>query len=229
MRKLFYFTFITILFLACKQTGKQPEINLPTSKTSTKQIPETAQKIAKKYGIENWDKVSQIAFTFNVNRRKMPFQRSWVWHPKTGKVTMTTLKDTIKYNRNKIDSLSLKYDKAFINDKYWLLAPFNLVWDKGTSFSEKQKAVAPISKDTLSLLTITYNNDVGYTPGDAYDFYYDTNYLIKEWSFRKGNKKTPSLSTTWEENKTVKDIIFSTMRQDSTGYFKVFFTDISIK
>jgi len=142
---------------------------------------------------------------------------------------MTSVTDTIQYNRNSVDSLSLKFDKAFINDKYWLMTPFNLVSDTGITITEKNEAIAPISRDTLHLLTIIYSNEGGYTPGDAYDFFYNSEYEIKEWNFRKGNLNRPSLSTTWEENKEFEKITFSTMHKDETGLFKVFFTDISVK
>src|SRR5690606_24023375 len=116
-----------------------------------------------------------IAFTFNVDRNGKHSERSWIWKPKSQVIIFISSKDTIKYNRSRMDSVSMKTDAAFINDKYWMLAPFQLVWDKGMEFSEKENVVAPISKDTLSQLTIVYPNEGGYTPGDAYDFFYDSN------------------------------------------------------
>ena len=32
-----------------------------------------------------------------------------------------------------------------------------------------------------------YLSEGGYTPGDAYDIYFNEDYMIKEWTFRKGN------------------------------------------
>ncbi len=218
MQKLFILFFFTSLFISCKQ-----------KKEAEKHPLSTAEKIANHYGYQNWNDVSELHFTFNVLRGGNTFSRSWNWNKKTGDVKMTTATDTIQYNRNSIDSLSQKFDKAFINDKYWLMAPFNLVSDMGVSFSEKQDVIAPISKDTLQQLTISYGNEGGYTPGDAYDFFYNSDYEIKEWNFRKGNAKKTSLSTTWEKNKSFKNITFSTSHQDPTGLFRVFFTNISVQ
>ena len=95
-----------------------------------------------------------------------------------------------------MDSIAMKTDASFINDKYWLLAPFNFVWDDGVTFSEKKHVIAPISKDTLDQLTLVYSDEGGYTPGDAYDFYFGKDYIIKEWAFRKGNNSIPSLIST---------------------------------
>ncbi len=159
----------------------------------------------------------------------MNMARSWVWNPKTGDVKMTSAKDTIQYNRKSIDSLSQNADKAFINDKFWLLAPFNLVSDNGVTFTEKQGVSAPISGKKLNKLTALYSNDGGYTPGDAYDFYYNSDYEIKEWSFRKSNQEKPNLSTTWEGYETLNNITLSKTRNDSTGLFSIYFTDVSVK
>ncbi|MDC8000755.1 hypothetical protein POV26_06885 [Aequorivita todarodis] len=186
-------------------------------------------QIANTNGFQNWKDVSEIAFTFNVDRGKNHFDRSWVWSPKTGDVSMKSTKDTVNYNRAKMDSLIMKTDAAFINDKYWLLAPFQLVWDDGITVSEKEDAVAPISKDTLNQLTIVYGNEGGYTPGDAYDFFYDENFKIKEWNYRKGNAETPSMSTTWEDYENFNGIEIAKMHKDSTGNFKLYFTNISVK
>lgn len=189
----------------------------------------TAKKIALKNGYRHWTNVSELKFTFNVARGERQYARSWVWNPKTDEVLFQNEIDTIRYNRNRLDSLIQKTDAAFINDKYWLLAPFNLVWDEGTSFSEKHKVIAPISKDTLHQLTIVYGNEGGYTPGDAYDFFYTDDYTIREWIFRESNDSVPSMITTWEDYKTFGEITLATVHIDSAATFKVYFTNISIK
>ncbi|MGK0386344.1 MAG: hypothetical protein ACI849_000954, partial [Patiriisocius sp.] len=138
-------------------------------------------------------------------------------------------KDTITFNRNTLDSVTKQYDANFINDKYWLLAPFNLIWDEGTSFSEKKQQVAPISKDTLNMLTITYGKEGGYTPGDAYDLYYGADFLIREWVFRKGNAPEASMQTTWEDYQKFKGILISTSRKDPASKLELSFTNIQIQ
>jgi hypothetical protein len=226
MKNLSLILFITITLGAC-DTATKKETDTVSTNTKLNNNP-TAQKIAKKYGYDAWTKVNTIQFTFNVQRGGNTFSRSWDWNTKTNDVILKTKTDTLTFNHKKPDSLQVKADQAFINDKFWLLAPFNLVTDTGVTFSEQAVAIAPISKDTLSLLTVTYSNNGGYTPGDGYDFYYDQNYLIKEWSYRKSNAKEPSLSTTWENNKTINGVTFSTMHADSTGTFKLFFSDITL-
>jgi hypothetical protein len=188
------------------------------------------EAITKAYGIEHWEKVNEISFTFNVDRGDTHYERSFIWEPKTGKVTYIKGSDTLKYNhRNPKGEKEIAADQAFINDKYWLLAPFQLAWDSGITFSEVKKAKAPISNKKLKKLTITYPLQGGYTPGDAYDFYFDENFIIQEWVYREGNQDSPSMMNTWEDNKDVNGILLSTMHKNSSGDFKLYFTNISIK
>ena len=91
--------------------------------------------------------------------------------------------------------LKIKLDQRFINDKYWLLVPFQLVWDAGTTISNPIKEAAPISQLEMQKITLTYSKKGGYTPGDAYDIYYGNDFLIKEWVFRGGNNKKQYIIT----------------------------------
>ena len=228
MKKILFSILLISTFIACNNKKKSEEtknstpIEIKTELTSV-------EKITNKLGYQNWNDVSEISYTFNVKRGEMNMARSWVWNPKTDDVKMTSVQDTISYNRKAMDSLSKITDKAFINDKFWLLAPFNLVSDTGVNFTEKQGVSAPISGKKLNQLTAVYSNDGGYTPGDAYDFYYNSDFKIKEWSFRKGNQEKPNLSTTWEGYETFNNITLSKTRNDSIGFFSIYFTDISIK
>jgi len=232
MKKTILLFIVSITLLACKKTNDSTNIIEEETNLSSKDslnILTTPEVIANKNGLESWAAVSEINFTFNVDRGESHFERSWTWNPKSNQVIATSKTDTIHYNRNNLDSLLLSTDAAFINDKYWLLAPFNLVWDTGFNYSEKENIIAPISKDTLNKLTIVYNNEGGYTPGDAYDFYYGNDFIIREWTYRKGNDSLPSLITTWEDYQVFNELNIAKTHKDSTGNFKLYFTNISVK
>lgn len=229
-----HFASLFILFLLLGCTNGQKSSQNANSESTLAQSDSLQNKpightIANANGYENWNNISEIAFTFNVDRGANHFERSWSWKPKSNEVSLISEKDTTSYNRSQMDSLHLKTDAAFINDKYWLLAPFQLVWDKGIIMTEEQNALAPISKDTLHQLTIVYPDQGGYTPGDAYDFFYDENHKIREWNYRKSNAQTPTMSTTWEDYQSFNGIEIATTHRDSTGNFKLYFTNISVK
>ncbi len=187
-------------------------------------------QIADANGYENWNEVTEIAFTFNVDRDTTHFERSWVWRPKTNTITAISDTDTLTYNWSDMDSTAYKTNAGFINDKYWLLAPFQLVWDMGNiTTSHEKDATAPISKKQLQKLTIVYGNEGGYTPGDAYDLYFGEDLLITEWVFRESNQTEPSMITTWEDYMEVKGLKIAKMHRMSEGDFKLYFSGISVK
>ena len=221
-------TYLSILAIAlsifsCKNETKENIVKSPEKELTI------AEKIAEAHGFNNWSKVKELAFTFNVDAESNHFDRSFIWNPKTNQVTAITRKDTISYSRKKVDSLSLRADQGFINDKFWLLPAFQMVWDSGTTFSKSTKEIAPISKDSLNKITLTYSKDGGYTPGDAYDFFYDNNYLIKEWIFRQANSEKPSMITAFSDYKTVKGISFPTKSTKDGENWSLYFTDVKIK
>jgi hypothetical protein len=229
MKKSIYLVFISFALISCNNTKNSSGNNEEKQVISEEKL-STAEKIANANGFENWKEVSEIAFTFNVDRGENHFERSWIWKPKTDDVSLISSEGiTINHNRSSMDSLTMQTDAKFINDKYWLLAHFQIAWDEGTTFSEKEKVLAPISKDTLNQLTIVYGNVGGYTPGDAYDFFYDKNYKIKEWNFRQGNSEAVSMSTTWEDYENFNGLEIAKTHKDSTGNFKLYFTNISVK
>lgn len=230
MKHLVSILLLLLLIYGCKEVQKDgTQVELIPEHDKNKVL-NTAETIAYKNGFEAWKEVNQIDFKFNVAREgKTLGGRMWSWKPKTNEVTYFSEKDTVVFNRSKLDSITTPFDANFINDKYWLLAPFNLVWDEGTSFIEKQSQIAPISKDTLNMLTITYGKEGGYTPGDAYDLYYGDDFMIKEWVFRESNAKEATMQTTWEDYQNFNGILISKSHKDPASKLELFFTDLKVQ
>lgn len=202
----------------------------PTKKNIEEKPVSHLERLAKAHGIEHWKSVRKIHFTFNVDRDTTHFERSWIWEPKSNRVTQITQTDTISYLRSTSDSTLTGTDAAFINDKFWLLAPYQWVWDRN-SFKDTlvTDAAAPISGVKMDKITITYGSEGGYTPGDAYDFYIGKDSLVKEWVFRKGNNPEPSLITTWEDFKDYNGLKIGTSHQNKDGSFRLYFTGIEVQ
>ncbi|MBT8376527.1 MAG: hypothetical protein KJO22_06635 [Bacteroidia bacterium] len=220
MKIQFIIAIIALSLWSCKSDTKS---NTPATKTLS-----ITEKIAKAHGYDNWHKVARIDFTFNVDRDSSHYERHWSWRPSESSITMMSNTDTLTYNTTKIDSVSMQADRAFINDKFWLLIPFQLVWDKTITVAEVPDTVAPISKDTLDMITVTYPDKGGYTPGDAYDIYYDSEYLIREWVFRKGNASKPSLTNTFENYKEFNGITLATEHKQANVDWNLNFTNIDV-
>jgi len=219
--KIISIAFVLVI-TACKTEKKSPE----TQNTEKRTI---LEKIADAHGYQNWNNVEQIAFTFNVDRDSTHFERSWVWKPKANIVKSMTTKDTLVYHRRSMDSIALKVNAGFVNDRYWLLSPFNLIWD-ATNFEyiHDLQTIAPISKKPSQRLTIVYGKDGGYTPGDAYDFYFGDDYIIQEWVFRKANQPEPSMTTTWENYTEENGIKFAVDHKKDKENFNLYFSNIAV-
>ena len=189
-----------------------------------------AKKVASAYGIENYKNAKVITFTFNVKRDTTVTFRSWKWNVVDNIITMTTTKETVTYKRDTIQSAAMKsVDQKFINDQYWLIFPFHLIWDTGATLTTKDNQPSPISKKEQTVLTVQYNNKDGYTPGDAYDLYLDNKFMITEWSYRKGGAEKPSLSTTWQDMQTMKGLNIATNHKSADGKFGIYFTGVTVK
>jgi hypothetical protein len=220
MKKSFisFCTLLTLL-VSCKSEKKITPVKEDT----------ILEKVAKAHGYDEWNKVKEIRFTFNVDRDTAHFERSWIWNTKSQDVQGISNGDTVNYNRNAVDSLTTNADGAFINDKFWMLAPINILWDQNSlSYTFEETALAPISNDSLPKLTVVYGNEGGYTPGDAYDFYLGDDYKIKEWIFRRGNRPEPSSITTWEDYVSINGLNISRMHKNKEGNFSLYFTDVEV-
>lgn len=219
MKKLFLLSFL-IIFSACRQ---------PEEKKVPKKELTTAEKIANAHGYDNWSKVKTIAFRFGGKKEDPNSGRAWVWNPKTNAIKLTRNGEAIEYNRNSMDSLALNTDRAFINDKFWALIPFQLVWDEGITISASEKALSPVTQQALNKITITYSNEGGYTPGDAYDIYYDDTFIIREWSYRRQNTPEPSLSNTFENYQDFNGIKIALEHKKVEGDWNLLLRDIKVE
>ena len=218
---------ILILTLtACKEAVKETDLEVNSENIELT----TAESIAEAHGISDWKKVRELQFTFNVERGERGYGRTYIWNTQTDDITFISEGDTLQYNRKgDLDSLSLGADQRFINDSFWLISPFKLVQDEGTTISEGGKTLAPISNDSLNKITMTYGSEGGYTPGDAYDFYFDDNFMIKEWVYRRGNSPDPGLMTKWSDYSKLEGLKLATTHTDSAETWKLFFTDLAVK
>jgi len=97
-----------------------------------------AEQMAKTYGLDSFGQVEGIRYTFNAEFPGIKLSRTWEWNPKTDTVSYEG-KDKegkpvkVTYPRSQIgsqsDAIQNEIDPAFVNDQYWLLLPFHVVWD----------------------------------------------------------------------------------------------------
>lgn len=174
-------------------------------------------RVAKAYGFENIDGVKSIRYTWNVRVDSQTVRsRSWDWDLESGRVGYSDPDTSLTYHPSQKDSVLVEIDRRFINDKYWLLFPFQLAWDTGYRWESFPDQTAPISGYPCTKLTIVYGSEEGYTPGDAYDLYLDGDNIIKEWVFRRGNGAT-GRAMTWENERIFNGIKIAMDHKDQAG------------
>jgi hypothetical protein len=215
---------LIVILNACKGEKKESDASAEASEEQ-----DILKKVAYAHGFENWDKVRELHFTFNVDRDTSHFERSWVWKPGEGEVILMAGGDTISYNRQAVDSALAKHDASFINDKFWFLAPYQLMWDRQSfTYELSPDSAAPISGTPMQKLTIIYGDEGGYTPGDAYDFYLDDSNMVREWTFRRGNNPPPGSDATWEGYQDKGGLKIATEHLTGGGAAKLYFSGISV-
>ena len=139
-----------------------------------------AEKVANAYGFKNIKNVKSVSFTFNVRAKDKLVVRNWYWEPGADKVTykgkgedgkeITYSYVTGTIDRN--DTIKTFVDARFINDQYWLLFPFHLIWDKKAEITDAGTRSYPISKKESHCLIVKYPPSAGgYTPGDIFQLY----------------------------------------------------------
>jgi hypothetical protein len=221
MLKPIAITLLALIFIGCAGSTE-------TSVAEEQELSDL-ERIAKAHGVDNFANTNFLQYTFNVQRDTSISSRTWNWHPKTGEILAINKGDSIKFTQADVTEELKRTDHSFINDKYWLLFPFQLVWDAAITATNAGKQIAPISGSEMTKITIQYGNEGGYTPGDAYDIYVDDNWVIREWAFRRSGQEEPNLVTTWQDYVELRGMLIATNHLNKDGSFRLFFSDIEIK
>jgi len=204
--------------------------------------PPIVEQMAKAYGLDSFGKIERIRYTFNLDLPGLKLSRSWEWDAKTGDEVTYEGKDKagkpvkVTYRRSQLDSQSAlvkdEIDPAFVNDQYWLLFPFHVVWDASAKVEDAGMQKLPLGKGTAERVVVKYPAEGGYTPGDTWELYVGTDDRVREFIYRRGGPKKPSVViTTWASHKKAGPLLVS-MDHRGTADGKpvhVFFSDVSVK
>jgi hypothetical protein len=212
------------LLLACSTTDR------PTGAADIR------SDIAGAYGIDSFGQVDEIRYTFNLKRGEKQAKRSWIWWPKSDRVEYWPGGDQTKavpYSRSDLSGRSSdelkRVDAAFINDQYWLLFPFHLVWDRQTTVVDVGRQPMPIGGQSARKVVVTYPPKGGYTPGDVYELFIGPDNRLIQWVYRKGGSVEPTLVATWLDDRKVGPLTLALDRRGPNADFRVRFSDVAVK
>lgn len=206
--------------------------------------PPIVEQLAKTYGIDSYDQIEAIRYTFNLElpALNLTLSRTWTWEPKTGQVTYET-KDKdgkpvkVSYVRSQINTAPAnvkdEIEPAFVNDNYWFIFPFHVYWDTSAVVTDKGMQQLPLGKGSAKLVSVKYPAEVGgYTPGDTWDLFMGSDGRVKEFTYHRGGPKKPSLlSTTWAGYKKAGPLLVSTDHRGTADGkpARVFFSNVAVK
>lgn len=190
----------------------------------TSAAPERApilEQIAKTYGLDSYGQIEAIRYTWSGEVPGLfKISHSWVWEPKTNKVSYEG-KDKdgkpvkVSYIRTELssqpDAVKNEVDPAFINDNYWLLFPFHAYWDSSATVTDQGTHKLPAGAGSAKLVSVKYPNEGGYTPGDTWDLYVGKDTRVQQMVYHRGGPKKPSLVVaTWTGYKKAGPLLIST-------------------
>lgn len=234
---------VVVLGLTTSCTHTQPAVSQQNANTAaperTTKI--SAQELANAYGVNSFGQVEAIRYTWNAEFPGVKVSRSWMWEPKTGKVSYEG-KDKdgkpvkVTYNRSQLnsqpDNVKNEIEPAFVNDNYWLLFPLHAYWDKSATVTDQGAKPLPIGSGTANLVSVKYPSEGGYTPGDTWDLYVNKDNRVDQFIYHRGGSKKPSLvTTTWEGYKKVGPLLISTEHNGTAdgNQVRLFITDVGVK
>ena len=215
----------------------------PPTRVSAQQRPAIADQIAKTYGLDSFGQVEAIRYTFNIDLAalKLKLSRSWVWEPKTDRISYEG-KDKagnpvkVTYSRSQLASQSAvvkdEVDPGFFNDQYWLLFPFHLVWDASATVQDAGMQKLPLGKGSAKKVSVKYPSDGGYTPGDTWDLYVGADGRIQELAFQHGGTAKPSVVlATWADYKKAGPLLLSLDHRGTADGkpFRLSFSNVAVK
>jgi len=185
------------------------------------QRPPILDQIAKTYGIDSWDKIEAIRYTWNGEVPGLfKASRTWTWEPKTNKVTFEDVDkegkpEKVTYLRSELSTQPdavKKVDSGFINDNYWALFPFHAYWDTSATVTDQGMQKLPLGTGSATLVSVKYPSEAGgYTPGDTWNLYVGKDNRVQLLEFHHGGDAKPSLViATWTGYKKAGPLLFST-------------------
>jgi len=167
--------------------------------SGAQQSPPIAEQMAKAYGLDSFGQIETIRYTWNAELGDLKLSHRWEWSPKTDTVAYEgkdkegkPIKAT--YQRSQLgsqsDAIKNVIDPAFVNDQYWFILPFHVVWDGATATDEGMQKL-PTGDASAQRVVVKYPSEGGYQPGDTWDLYVGADKRIQEIVYHRGAPNPP--------------------------------------
>jgi hypothetical protein len=202
-------------------------------------LPPIAEQIAKTYGLDAWGQIEAIRYTWSGAFPGFKASRTWQWNLKADTVSYKG-KDkagkpiNVTYQRSQLSSQSdvikNEVDPAFINDQYWLIFPFHVVWD-GATVTDEGMHKLPQGNASARRVVVKYA-PLGDDPGDTWELYVGADKRVEEMLFRRGGTRLPKIViATWADYKKAGPLLISMDHRGTADGkpLRIFFSNVSVK
>jgi len=230
--------------LAIRLFGVALSLPLVTATVMAQERPPFAQQMSKLYGLDSFDQLEKIRFTFHLEAPGLTLARTWEFEPKTDQISYDG-KDKdgkpvkLTYDRSRLasesDAVRNEIEPAFTNDEYWLFFPLHVSWDSSAKVTDEGEQKLPLGEGSATRVVVKYPSEGGYAPGDTWELYVGSDHRIKEFVYHGGapgvQKRPGLLMATWSAYKQAGPFLFST---DHVGTadgkpVRVFLSDVAVK
>ena len=204
------------------------------------QRPPIVEKLAKTYGLDSFGQIEAIRYTFNVQSPGRDLSRSWIWEPKTDQVTYEGKDKSgkpvkVTYLRSQLGSQSAEVkddiDPGFLNDNYWLILPFHIVWDTTATVEDAGMQKLPQANGSAEKVVVKYPSDGGYSPGDTWELYVGSDGRVEELAYHRGGPAKLEVFATWADYKKAGPLLFSPDHHGTRNGdpLHLFFSNVAVK
>jgi hypothetical protein len=205
------------------------------------QRPPVAEQMAKTYGLDGFGQIEGIRYTFTAELPGAKLSRTWEWNPKTDTVSYQGKDKAGKpvkatYQRSQLgsqsDAVTKQIDPAFINDQYWLLLPFHVIWDGSATVTDEGMHKLPIGNGAAERLVMKYPSQGGYAPGDTWELYVGADKRVEQMVYHRGGTAKPSVViATWDDHKKAGPLLISTDHRGTADGkpVRISLSDVAVK
>lgn len=193
------------------------------------------------YGLDSFEQIEAIRYTFSAELPGVKLARSWEWNPKTDTVSYDG-KDKqgnplkVIYQRSQLssqsDTIRKEIDPAFINDQYWLLLPLHAVWDGSATVTDEGMHKLRLGSGSAERLVMKYPSKGGYAPGDTWEFDVGADKRVEEIVYRRGGTGKPGIViATWADHKKAGPLLVATDHRGTADAkpLRVSLSNVSVK
>jgi hypothetical protein len=209
---------------------------------SAQQRPPIADQIAKTYGFDSWGQVEAIRYTFSIDAGPaLKVTRSWVWEPKTDRITYDGPDKAgkpvkVTYLRSQLATqdafVKEQVDPAFPERSVLARVPVPPRLGFGATIEDAGMQKLPVGKGSARKVVVKYPSGGGYTPGTPGSSYVGKDGRIQFLVFHHGGTAKPSLVTaTWADYKKAGPLLFSLdHRGKADGKpLRLFYSKVAVK